>query len=160
MDKGLHGRKDRLIQQRRHDTYKCKDKLTDFAQCSECGAMFVGGRWTWTQPSVATNTVVCPACQRCADNYPAGYIQMKGDFFATHRQEIFNLSQKIEKQEKDRHPLERIMAITEQEDHTLLTTTSVHLARRIGHALSQAYKGDFSLHYAAGEQKLRVYWER
>ena len=160
MDKGLHGRKDRLIKQKTHDTYKCKDKLHDNTACSSCGVSFVGGRWVWTDTASTKNTVICPACRRCADNYPAGYVELKGDFFAAHREEIFNLSKKVEQQEKMRHPMERIMTITDMGDHTLLTTTGVHLARRIGQALSQSYKGDYSFNYAQDENKVRVYWQR
>jgi len=42
----------------------------------------------------------------------------------------------------------------------LVTTTGVHLARRIGEALSRSYKGEFSFQYGDGEKTLRVYWER
>lgn len=161
MDKSPNGRKDtRLIKEKRNDAYKSKDKLPDFAHCSTCGAMFVGGRWTWTAPASAKTKVICPACQRCADNFPAGYIEMKGDFFAKHRQEIISLSKNIENQEKEPHPMERIMDIRDEGDHTLLTTTGVHLARRIGDALAQSFKGSYNFHYADGEQKIRVYWER
>ncbi|OIP48629.1 MAG: ATPase [Deltaproteobacteria bacterium CG_4_10_14_3_um_filter_60_8] len=161
MDTGPRGRKDtRLIKEKRNDAYKCKDKLPDFAHCANCGATFVGGRWTWAAPDPAKTKVICPACQRCADNFPAGYVEMKGDFFDKHRAEIISLSRNIENQEREPHPMERIMAIHEAEDHTLLTTTGVHLARRIGDALAQSFKGTYAFHYADGEQKIRVYWER
>ena len=66
----------------------------------------------------------------------------------------------IEKQEKDQYPLERIMSITDEKGHTQVTTTGIHIARRIGEALSKAYKGDLSYQYADAEKRIRVYWQR
>ena len=66
----------------------------------------------------------------------------------------------VEEREKDAHPLERIMAVTEDESHTLVTTTGVHLARRLGEALARAYKGDLSFQYGDGEQSIRLQWHR
>ena len=55
---------------------------------------------------------------------------------------------------------ERIMAISTERASTCVTTTGLHLARRIGEALSRAYKGDFAFRYADAEQSIKVYWER
>jgi len=41
-----------------------------------------------------------------------------------------------------------------------VTTTGIHVARRIGEALARAYKGDLSYQYAEGEKRIRVYWRR
>lgn len=160
MDKGLHGRKDRLIKQKRHDAYREREKFPEPTLCSQCNALFVNGRWSWKEAAVDPYHTVCPACQRSADNYPAGYIEMKGDFFVNRRDEILNLVSNIEKQEKGEHPLERIMNITDTNGETMITTTGVHIARRIGEALSQSYKGDYSFQYADDEKRIRVYWER
>ena len=160
MDKGLYGRKDRLIKEKRHDVYQTTDKWPEPTRCPECGALFVNGRWSWKETSEETYKTVCPACQRIADCYPAGYIEIKGEFFKEHRDEIFNLIHNIEKQEKDQHPLERIMSIADEKKHTLVTTTGIHIARRIGEALSRSYKGDFSFQYVQGEKIIRVYWQR
>jgi hypothetical protein len=52
------------------------------------------------------------------------------------------------------------MNIKDESDHTLLTTTGVNIARRIGEAISRSYNGNFSFQYADGEKSIRVYWER
>ena len=44
------------------------------------------------------------------------------------------------------------MAITPESDHTLVTTTGVNIARRIGEAISRSYNGDFSFQYADGKR--------
>lgn len=30
----------------------------------------------------------CPACHRISDRFPAGYVTLSGEFFATHEQEV------------------------------------------------------------------------
>ena len=42
----------------------------------------------------------------------------------------------------------------------LVTTTGVHLARRLGEALEDAYKGVLEYHYNKEQQLLRVAWNR
>ena len=160
MDKGLHGRKDRLIKQKRHDSYREREKWPEPTLCNHCNALYVNGRWCWKETSVDPYHTVCPACQRSADDYPAGYIEMTGDFFSDRRDEILNMVTNVEKQEKNAHPLERIMKISDDKGQTTITTTGVHIARRIGEALSHSYKGDYSFQYATGEKRIRVYWKR
>lgn len=160
MDKGLHGRKDRLIKQKRHDAYRERAKFPEPTLCNDCNALFVNGRWCWKEPPDNPYHTTCPACQRSSDDYPAGYIELKGDFFADRRNEILNLVNNVEKQEKTAHPLERIMTIVDENNTTFITTTGVHIARRIGEALSQSYKGDYSFQYADGEKRIRVSWTR
>jgi hypothetical protein len=85
---------------------------------------------------------------------------MKGEFFDAHRGEILNLVSNVEEQEKGERPLERIMTISNEKGHTVVTTTGIHIARRIGEALSRSYKGDYTFQYADGEKNIRVYWQR
>ena len=160
MRKGQHQRKDKLIKRRRHRVYGSREKWPDPTLCTKCEALYSAGRWTWSKPSGEVNRTICPACRRIASNFPAGYIEIKGDFFEENRDEILNLIRNIEKQQKEEHPLERIMSITDEKGHTLVLTTGVHIARRIGEALSRSYQGEYSIQYADGEKKVRVYWQR
>jgi hypothetical protein len=160
MDKGAHGRRDRLLQEKRHDTYQERAKLPEPTVCGECRALLQGGRWTWNAPPAGANIATCPACQRIADDFPAGHIEIRGAFFKEHREEAHHLIRNTEKQEKGEHPLERIMTMVTADDHTLVTTTGIHLARRIGEALKHAYQGELDLTYGDGEQSIRVNWRR
>ena len=160
MDKGKYGRRDRLVQEKRHDTYREGGKLPEPTVCSECSSVYIEGRWTWYEPSAKANKVVCPACQRIGDNYPAGTLEIRGSFFKQHEEEMRRLIRNEEKQEKGEHPLERIMEIREEGEHTLITTTGIHIARRIGEAISRAYQGEFSFTYGDGEKTIRVLWSR
>lgn len=160
MDKSQYGRRDRLVQEKRHDTYREDKKWPEPTACTECNAVYIEGRWTWYEPPSKANKVLCPACQRIAENYPAGYLELRGSFFKKHHEEMLNLIRNEEKQEKGEHPLERIMDITEENEHTMITTTGIHIARRIGEAVSHAYQGDLSFTYGDGEKTIRVLWDR
>ena len=153
-------RNDRLIKEKRKDTYLEKDSLPEPSICRKCNATFINGRWTWNKIDGKTNKTTCPACRRRADNYPAGFVELKGKFFNNHKEEIENLIRNTEKLEKGERPLERIMKMQSDKKLTLVTTTGIHIARRIGEALSRSYQGDFSFQYAEGDKIIRVFWER
>lgn len=160
MNKRQHARHDRLIEQGRQDTYRARGKYRDSTTCTGCGAVFSGGRWTWKPATAEFVSTTCPACQRVAEGYPAGVVQLRGRFFSNHQEEVMNLVRNTESQESAQHPLERIMSVERVDDSVVLKTTGIHLARRIGQSLSRAYSGQFSFQYENGEPGLRVYWER
>lgn len=156
----IEPRKDRIIQEHVHDTYKLRGKLSEPTACSQCGAVFQGGRWIWAQaPSGATMTV-CPACNRINDKYPAGIVTLSGEFLDAHRDEIINLARNEEEKEKALHPLHRIMRVDREKGNIVISTTDDHLPRRIGEAVRSAYEGDLDFHYAEDEKFIRVSWTR
>lgn len=65
----------------------------------------------------------------------------------------------IEKAEKSEHPLERVMNIKEENEHTLITTTGFHMARRLAGALRESYQGNLEISYDA-ENYIRASWSR
>lgn len=160
MNTGQHGRKDRLIKEQRHDVYERQGKWPEATRCTKCNAIYSNGRWLWKEGVQGAHEAVCPACKRIADRYPAGYVDISGPFFKEKREEILSLIRNVEKQEKDERPLERIIEMTEEGESFLITTTGVHIARRIGEALSRACKGNLSLKYGDGEESVRVSWSR
>jgi NMD protein affecting ribosome stability and mRNA decay len=160
MEKSQYSRRDRMIQEERHDTYRERGKWPEPTVCKECGSLFQDGRWSWNRPTKEANKAVCPACQRIADNCPAGYVEIRGTYFQGHREELLNLIRREEKLEKGEHPTERIISIVDEEDRSLVTTTGLHIAQRIGKALSRACRGDLSIHYSDDEKSIRVYWSR
>ena len=160
MSKGTGIRNDRLIKEKRHDVYQLEEKLPEQTRCPDCGVEIKNGLWAWPKPPEKFDEVCCPACRRIAENAPAGFIEIRGSFFKENRSEILNMIMNIEKAEKSGHPLERVIEIIDKHDHVLITTTGIHIARRIGEALSRSYNGDFSFKYADGEQIIRLYWTR
>ncbi|MCX8115706.1 MAG: BCAM0308 family protein [Burkholderiaceae bacterium] len=143
-----------------HDAYKQQKKLPEPTRCPDCGAVFREGRWQWEVAPAGANEALCPACHRIRDRYPAGYVTLKGEFFAAHREEILRIARNCETREKAEHPLERIMEVEDLEDGVQITTTDAHLARAIGEAVHDAYKGELEVKYSKEENLVRVYWSR
>jgi NMD protein affecting ribosome stability and mRNA decay len=155
-------RADKLYNFGRKDPFEAKQKLSEPTRCPSCEALFVDGRWTWETPEPDADVVeeLCPACQRAKQGMPAGQVELKGDFLAEHYNEIRNLVQNEAKAEKVDHPLERIMAADAQNGRLYIETTGIHLARRIGDAVHNAYEGELNVTYLDSEHRIQVEWER
>lgn len=150
----------RLFKDERSDVYREKKKYKEPTLCPSCGASFVDGRWQWNEVSDYAYKTLCPACRRIEDNYPAGFVALSGPFYEEHRKEIMHMIKNVEQAESDEHPLERVMNIdTGDKGETTITTTGLHLPRRIGDALKHAYEGDLNISYDA-ENFIRVSWRR
>lgn len=153
-------RLDRQIEETVHDPYKERHKPPEPAVCPTCGVVFEHGRWHWKARPAGAQEHPCPACRRTKEQYPAGYVTLEGDFLREHRDELLHLVRNEEKRAKEEHPLERIIDIRQDGDKTLVTTTELHLARRIGDALHHAYQGALEVKYSPDEYLVRVYWSR
>lgn len=153
-------RRDRLLQEDRHDPYQAKHKLPEPTVCPECSAVFHNGRWQWLARPAQAHESTCPACQRSREKMPAGYVSVSGDFFNNHRDELLHLIRNEEARAKAEHPLKRILDIADENGGALITTTDIHLARGIGDALHHAYQGELEYHYNEQEHLLRVAWQR
>ena len=152
-------RRDRLLHEHIHDPYKKKSKLTEPTVCPVCQAVFQDGRWQWAESWPAdSNQVICQACHRTKHGYPAGVVRLRGAFVVQHKIELLNLIRKLEQQENAEHPLNRIMKVEERLNSILISTTDIHLPRRIGEALHHAYKGMLDLHYDEEGCFIRVNW--
>ena len=154
------GHRDRQVEEVAHDQYMARPKPLEPALCPECGLVFHKGRWQRAPRPVKAHEHLCPACHRIKDRFPAGYVKLSGDFLDAHRDEIRHLVRNEEQREAEDHPLQRIMDITEEGGVTSVTTTDVHLARRIGEALHHAYQGKLDIKYSQDEYVVRVAWER
>ena len=153
-------RHDRLLKELDHDPYHSKLKLKEPTRCPECGAVFERGRWAWTDAPTGAHEHRCPACQRIKDRVPAAYLQIRGDFFARHRDEIMHLIDNYEQRERAEHALKRIMDREPLEDGMMISFTDAHLARGIGEALHDAYQGEVEYQYSKEDIMLRVDWVR
>lgn len=151
-------RRDRLVEGVSHDPYRNEPKPADPSVCSECGATWREGRWTWRAGPADAPRIRCPACRRTADRYPAGFLRIGGAFAREHREELEHLARHVEQRERREHPMERILEVREDGDELLVTTTEIHLPRAIGSALHAAYEGELSVDYE--EDIVRVAWSR
>lgn len=153
-------RHDELRQEYEHDAYRSQQKPEEPAVCPDCGAVCHEGRWQWLARPEGAHEVVCPACLRIRDRFPAGFADIGGEFFRSHRDELIHLIRHHEAKAKGEHALVRIMDIEDTDDGILVTTTDIRLARDIGDALHRAYSGELEYHYNEGEKLLRVHWRR
>lgn len=153
-------RRDQLYAPRHDDPYRAAGKPSQDARCPECGVVFRRGRWTWGRPSKDAIPTTCPACLRIHDQFPGGYVTLKGPFVQAHRDELMKLVEAREAYEKTEHPLERLMDIGERSGSLEITTTGNHLARAIGNALQEAYDGTLKMRYESDENLVRAVWTR
>jgi NMD protein affecting ribosome stability and mRNA decay len=142
------------------DPYEPRTKVRGTTRCADCGALFYRGRWTWRASPAHAIAGLCPACRRIRERAPAGFVRLRGAFVREHDTELMNRVRRCEQSERREHPLQRIMSVDRQGDGILVTTTDSHLARRIGEALRDAYKGELRYRYSKDERLLRVSWTR
>jgi len=153
-------RGDRMLHDERQDCYKMRKKLHEPTVCPQCSAVYHEGRWKWMDRPEGAKEEQCPACHRIADRYEAGIVTITGDFLKKHREELISLARHEERNENEEHPLHRIMDIQEEEDSIVITTTDIHLPRRIGQALHHSWHGDLTLDYDEEGYFIRVNWSR
>ncbi|MDZ7806440.1 MAG: BCAM0308 family protein [Gracilimonas sp.] len=127
--------------------------------CSRCGALHDNGSWTWNALPENIEHDVCPTCTRIDNNNPAGRVIIRGNYFSNHKDDIMQLIDTISKSELSDYPLERLMEMKNGSEETELTTTGIHLARRIGYALQLAYDGELSSKQS-GDDHIIVYWTK
>lgn len=106
--------------------------------------------------------MLCQACHRINDRYPAGIVTLQGAYLENGqpRAEILHLIHNQETAEKNEHPHNRIIAIEERKDEIVVTTTDIHLPRRIGNAIHRAFHGNLDLKYDEDSYFVRVEWQR
>ena len=137
-------------------------KLPELAVCPECRASYRNGRWTWKAAPADAYEHLCPACERIADDYPAGVLHVGGAFAAEHRDELVALIRKHEERERAAHPLNRLMSIEDEGSGFLVKTTYANLVQSLGRALEKAYDGRLEHPPTSGERDslVRVRWSR
>jgi NMD protein affecting ribosome stability and mRNA decay len=154
------GRHERFLKTWEHGAHKAKSKLPEPTACPGCDAVYHQGRWQWSPVPADAQHHLCPACQRIRDRAPVGYLHLSGKFFDQHRDEIMRLVRHVEMREKNQHPLERIMDVSEDQDGTLISFTGPHLTRGAGEAINHAYQGELDFHYVEEDITMRVKWHR
>lgn len=138
------------------DPYELRQKLKEPTACPQCGAVYHNGRWQWWQAPAGAHEALCPACRRINDGLPAGIIALHGGFVRQHKDEILSLARKQEAAERGEHPLNRIAGIEETAAGLVITTTDIHLPRRIGEAIKRAFHRTLDIHFDEASYFVRV----
>lgn len=144
--------------------------LSEPAVCEECGAVYANRRWTaaasgssnkrhthWRPPQIT----VCPACAQQRTGEPRGFVFLDGNFFVAHHQDIERLLRNEAKRAAEDNPLARIMEWKYGDGHKLtVTTTTEHLAQRLGDCLGKAFGGSVDYDFSHENKLARVSWQR
>jgi hypothetical protein len=144
--------------------------LAEPAVCKICGDIYADRRWSLPDAQResakhphfrAAQQVICPACKRQAAKIPSGYVHLSGAFLTAHFDEITRLLHNEAARAAEDNPLARIMeAKPETTDQLTITTTTEHLAQRLGHALEKAYDGKVRYDFSHEIKLAHVYWQR
>lgn len=139
-------------------------------RCGSCGATYRRRRWYPAEPAgtgasaavqAAVETVTCPACARIAQRLPNGFLYLDGAFVEAHRDDIEHLLRAEAGRAGEDNPTAKIMEWTGDPHHVaVVTTTTEHLAERLGHALAKAYHGEVRYDFSHENKLARVYWRR
>ena len=136
-------------------------------QCGTCGAVYRDRRWVAAAsgpdgeaPSPSPRRTTCPACLRQASGSARGYLYLEGAFLELHRDEISRLLENEEERAVADNPLGRIMTWDQKGGRLTLTTTTEHLAQRLGHALEKAFGGSIRYRFGHEDKLARVWWRR
>lgn len=142
------------------DSYKVSANLDEPMHCADCGAVYHAGFWQWLAKPAEAQQTICPACSRIRKNLAEGYVALSGEFFSANEREILRLIKDYEMRGREAQPLLRIMAVKKTEFGALITTTDSNLARGIGEALQQTFKGVLEFHGTPDNNLLGVSWNR
>jgi NMD protein affecting ribosome stability and mRNA decay len=150
-----HAQQDHIL-----DPYQRQQKLQEGTVCPQCGAVYHDGRWQWVPRPQSPREELCPACRRLNDHFPAGIVTLRGAFVSEHKEEIIRLARHQEAAEKAEHPLNRIISIEEDAEGITITTTDIHLPRRIGETVERTFRGSLGIDFEEDGYFVRVTWSR
>ena len=138
--------------------------------CEDCGAVYADRRWTLAGAARGekkhgewgpARMTVCPACKQIREGVPGGFVYLSGAFFVGHRGEIEKLLLNEAERAAEDNPLARIMSwVRAERERLTLTTTTEHLAQRLGNALKKAYGGEARYDFSHENKLARVSWHR
>jgi hypothetical protein len=140
------------------------------AVCTSCGAVYASRRWTTAIVDRETRgpefrrprrLTTCPACKQKVGGTPSGFVCLEGAFVGMHGDEIERLLRNEAGRAAEDNPLARIMSWQKDKEGKLrLTTTTEHLAQRLGHAVAKAFAGKVNYDFSHENKLARVTWRR
>lgn len=138
--------------------------------CAGCGAIYVHRRWSRSPAArvrAAANAGrpidirICPACRRRESGVPHGFVHVDGEFVPTHRDQIVQLLHNEAERAGEDNPLSQVLDWGDDGMGGLLvTTTTEHLAIRLGRALEKAFDGRLLYGFSHENKLAHVWWHR
>ena len=148
----------RAQNEQRLDPYQTQQKPHEPTVCPQCRAVFRNGRWQWGASPEGARSNICPACRRIADGLPAGIVTAHAPIAVRRKPEIISIARNAEAAEQPEHPLNRIMTIEDTEAGLVISTTDIHLPRRIASALKRAFRGELDVQFDDAAYFVRIDW--
>jgi hypothetical protein len=138
------------------------------AECVECGAVWADRRWTAASLVRESGRhhvrpprpVLCPACKQRFAGEPRGFVTVEGEYAAGHRLDIERLVTHEVAHAQEDNPLAQVLEMQWGADRLEISTTTEHLAQRIGTALRKAHGGKVSFDFSHENKLARVTWHR
>jgi hypothetical protein len=139
------------------------------AYCPGCGAVYVKRHWSHLVAARlqarATgrpmDVRVCPSCRQAHSGAPHGFLHIDGEFFTAHRPELEQLLRNEVERAVAEHPLDQVLGREDLEGGGLVvTTTTEHLAQRLGRALQNAYDGALHFGFSHENKLAHIWWHR
>jgi hypothetical protein len=138
--------------------------------CAGCGAVYINRRWSLAESARIRaagregNPIdirICPGCHRRTSGVPHGFLHVDGNFVAAHRDEILRLLHNEVARSAEDNPLAQVRDWGDDGMGGLLvTTTTEHLAIRLGHALEKAFDGKALFGFSHENKLAHVWWHR
>lgn len=138
--------------------------------CAGCGAVYANKHWTHSADArlraagAAGRPItvrICAACHRRTEGLPHGFVHVDGEFVATHRDDILRLLHNEADRALEDNPLGQVLDWGDDGMGGLLvTTTTEHLAIRLGRALEKAFSGRVLFGFSHENKLAHVWWHR
>ena len=138
--------------------------------CAGCGAIYAKKRWSHSDTAKVRaagragqpiDIRICPGCRRRNAGVPHGFVHVDGEFVTPHRDEILRLLHNEVARAAEDNPLAQVLDWGEDGMGGLLvTTTTEHLAIRLGQALEKAFDGKVLFGFSHENKLAHVWWHR
>ena len=142
------------------DPYKNPGTLWTPSVCPQCNAISHAGRLYLGPHPAAVSEVVCQACHRSNDSFPAGVVTLHGTFVRPNRAVLVHAARQQAESERRERPLNRIINIEQGDDRIVVNTTDIQLPVRIGEAIRRTFQGTLDRHFDEDGYIVRVDWHR
>lgn len=139
--------------------------------CAGCGAVYSHKRWSRSAAArmrlaaasgAPIDVRICPGCKRKQSGVPRGFLHVDGEFVRTHRPDIISLLKNEAERAAVDNPVAQILEWRDdaRTDDVLVTTTTEHLAIRLGRALERAFDGRVLYGFSHQNKLAHVWWHR
>lgn len=143
-------------------------KQAKVRMCPECQALSREKRWYFDKdetkkllktPELLDNTL-CPGCAGIRSKLIGGFMELKGEWDETQKQDLLNLIRRVADSSQKRNPSHRLIKLEDRQDMVYVETTTNRLAENMGREIHKAFHGELTMQWPKEDQVVRVYYER